>query len=167
MRVWAVYAFFLVFCCSPGGPKAPQKKIRERPGHTVNAPGRLFTPENHWGVYSHYYGMYQVYTRVCWSWGVQRLYTRILLDMLQCLCFVVLPYPLPSRWYISTHSAIFCLLCHPMFLFYFILFFCDLSFEFGLCCCGCGCYYLLLLLLLLCCCCCCCCTGMSAIAVTG
>ena len=37
--------FFLFFLSyGPGGPKWPETVFRKRPGHTVNAPGRLFTP---------------------------------------------------------------------------------------------------------------------------
>ena len=36
---------FLVFLERPGGAKGPKYYFRKRPGHTVNAPGLLFTPE--------------------------------------------------------------------------------------------------------------------------
>ena len=43
VRVRVAFFFFFVFFYCPGGPHGP-KYIFKRPGHTVDAPGRIFTP---------------------------------------------------------------------------------------------------------------------------
>ena len=48
MYVCVCVFFLLVFLYRPGGAKGPKYVFRKRPGHSVNAPGRLFTPSKYY-----------------------------------------------------------------------------------------------------------------------